>query len=146
MKNMDTIDILRKELDKKRKRLKKFKAGGIAYNYDKTKRELEEDMLRFEGAIVHLEDMERLSKYHSMLAVIQLLSCAYPKKKLPKKLAHLKYEPSMHERVETVKRILKRTWASLDGKRIRSYNKVQLESTLGRTRSEIGWLMDALGL
>jgi hypothetical protein len=143
---MKPIDLLIKELDKKKKHLKLFKARGIAYDYEKTKRELEEDMLKYEGAIVHLEEMERLNKYHATLAVIQLLSCAYPKKKLPKGLAELKYQPSEYERVETVKRILKRTIISLDEKRLKKYNKLQLETTCNRTRSEIGWLADALGL
>jgi len=146
MKNTKPITHLKKRLEQKQKHLKLFKARGIAYDFDRTKRELEDELLEYERAITHLQEMERLNKYHATLAVIHLLSYANPKKKLPKELAQLKYQPSEYERVETVKRILKRTWASLNTKRVKSYNKVQLESTLGRTKSEIGWLINALGL
>ncbi len=143
---MKPIDHLKKILEQKQKDLKLLKARGIAYNFDRAKSDLEDEIGEHKRAISHLEEMERMDKYHGTMAVIQLLAMAQPKSNFAKEVEKLKYQPFIYERVDTVKRIIKRTIASLDTKRIKSYNKVQLESTLGRTRSEIGWLMDALGL
>jgi hypothetical protein len=82
MKNTSPINLLKKELARLKRILIQFKERKVSYKYYKeSESRLKDKIHQHERAIIHLEEMERLDKYHATLAVIQLLSCAYPKKK-----------------------------------------------------------------
>lgn len=134
---MTPIELLKSGLDNKRK---------APVNIKKAKGQLEWEISEYESAISSLQSIQKLNDYNAKLTLLNVLTLAYPKNKLPKKALELRYRFPVTERVETIKRIIKRMDTFLMDKKIKFYNKVQLETTCYRMRTELNWLKDALGL
>jgi hypothetical protein len=93
------------------KLVKKSRKKNPGFYFPSAEKDLASRIEQLKRAIDNLGELETLDRFHAQVALLQVLSAA-SRKPLPKEF---KYQPSMYQRVETVRRITRKmlTWKAI---------------------------------